>query len=107
MDPYEDQIRAATAHDEPHRRIGELLKAFHQAGLEAPAQVIAVVASMKQYQDDWQKRMRELRELGWDFKVRKRKECGRINSYYTLTAFTAWPEGNIAAEIKRREKARK
>ena len=107
MDPFEEQIRTATAHLEPHRRIGELLKAFHAAGVDAPSQVVGVVASMHQYQEDWQKRMRELRELGWDYDTIKRKENGRIRSYYRLTAFTDWPNGNIAAEIKRREKAKK
>jgi 5-methylcytosine-specific restriction endonuclease McrA len=107
LDPFEEQIRAATAHMEPHRRIGELLKAFHAAGVDAPSQVVGVVASMHQYQEDWQKRMRELRELGWDYETIKRKENGRMRSYYRLTAFTEWPEGNIAAEIKRRENARK
>lgn len=107
MSPYEEQIRAATAHMEPHRRIGELLKAFHAAGADAPSQVVGVVASMHQYQEDWQRRMRELRELGWDYKTIKRKEKGRIRSYYRLTAFTNWPDGNIAAEIKFRERSEK
>ncbi|MCT1448682.1 HNH endonuclease [Brevibacterium casei] len=107
MDPYEEQIRAATAHLEPHRRIGELLKAFYAADVEVPSQVVAVVASMHQYQDDWQKRMRELRKLGWDFTTSKRKENGRMMSYYQLTKFTEWPEGSIRAEITRREKAKK
>jgi hypothetical protein len=107
MDPFEEQIRAATQHMEPHRRIGELLKAFHSAGVEAPAQVIQVVASMHQYQEDWQKRTRELRVLGWDYVTSKRKENGRIRSYYQLTAFTDWPEGSISAEIKRREAAKR
>ncbi|EFV14125.1 HNH endonuclease [Segniliparus rugosus] len=107
MDPYESQIRAATEHREPHRRIGELLKAFHAAGVECPAQVIGVVASMHQHQDDWQKRMRELRELGWDYTTSKHKENGRVVSYYRLTAFTDWPDGSIRAEIARREKAKR
>jgi hypothetical protein len=107
MDPFEDQIRAATQHEEPHRRIGELLKAFAAAGVDAPAEVVGVVASMKQYQDDWQKRMRELRVLGWDYTTRKAKENNRIVSYYTLTTWTEWPEGDIAATIRRLEKAAK
>jgi predicted transcriptional regulator len=107
MDPYEQQIRSATAHMEPHRRIGELLKAFYEADVEVPAQVVAVVASMHQYQEDWQKRMRELRVLGWDYRTSKRKENGRMMSYYRLTKFTDWPGGNIRAEISRREKAKK
>lgn len=107
LGPYDNQIRAAARHLEPHRRIGELLKAFHAAGVDAPAQIVGVVASMHQYQDDWQKRMRELRELGWEYSTIKRKELGRMMSYYRLTAFTEWPSGNIASEIKRRETARK
>lgn len=107
MDPFEDQIRAATQHKEPHRRIGELLKAFHAADVEAPAQVVSVVASMHQYQDDWQRRMRELRVLGWDYTTSKRKENGRMMSYYRLTAFADWPDGNIRAEIERLKKAKK
>lgn len=107
MNPYEEQIRAATQHMEPHRRIGELLKAFHAADVEVPAQVVAVVASMHQYQDDWQKRMRELRVLGWDYTTSKRKENGRMMSYYRLTRFTDWPDGIIRAEISRREKAKR
>lgn len=107
MDPFEDQIRAATQHMEPHRRIGELLKAFATAGAEAPSQVVGVVASMHQYQEDWQKRMRELRELGWDYTTRKETRPERVHTFYTLTKWTEWPEGDIAAEIRRREKARK
>lgn len=107
LDPFEEQIRAASMHTEPHRRIGELLKAFRTAGVDAPSEVIGAVASMHQYQEDWQKRMRELRELGWDYRVIKRKENGRIRSYYRLTAFADWPDGSIAAEIKRREHAKK
>jgi len=52
LDPFEEQIRAATSHVEPHRRIGELLKAFHAAGVDAPSLVIGVVTSMHQYQED-------------------------------------------------------
>jgi hypothetical protein len=76
---------------EPPRRIGELLKAFLAAGQAAPAQVIGVVASMHQYQDDWQKRTRELRELGWDYKTVKRRQYGRVMSFYKLTSFRPWP----------------
>lgn len=107
MDPFEEQIRAAAQHEEPHRRIGELLKASHDAGVEVPATVVDAVASMRQHQEDWPKRMRELRELGWDYDTVKRRQNGRVMSYYRLTAFTDWPEGNIAAEINRREIAKK
>ncbi len=107
MDPFEEQIRAATRHEEPHRRIGELLKAFAEAGVETPAAIVGVVASMKQYQDDWKKRTRELRVLGWDYTIRKAKENNRVVSYYTLTKWTEWPESDIAATISQLEKVAK
>lgn len=103
---YDDQIREAAQREEPHRRIGDLLLAFQVAGIDAPANVVGAVASLKQYQDDWQKRMRELRVLGWNYKTIKRKENGRMVSYYRLTASAPWPAGNVAAEIRRRLKAK-
>lgn len=102
---YADQIKQAINYDEPHRRIGELLKAFR--GAPVRSDLLERVASAKQYQDDWQKRLRELRVLGWTIKPTKRKEDGRIVSYYELEHEEPWPQGNIAAEIKRREQERK
>lgn len=107
IDRYADQISAAASWLEPHKRIGEALKAFATANELAPSQVVGVVASMHQFQEDWQKRMRDLKKLGWDYKVHYRKVDGRKRSYYELTAWTPWPDGNIAAEIRRRDKARK
>jgi predicted transcriptional regulator len=106
FDEHADKLAAAVSHDEPHRRIGELLKAF--APDEIRSDVIELAASAKQYQEDWHKRMRELRELGWEYEARKQKdERGRIRSYYRLTKWEPWPDGNIAAEIKQREAAKK
>ncbi|GAA3301965.1 hypothetical protein GCM10017709_14990 [Glutamicibacter nicotianae] len=104
---HSDKIRAAATHTEPHKRIGETLKAFHNAGLEAPSEVIGLVACLIQYQDDWQKRTRELRELGWEYTIRKRKEDGRMRSYYKLVKWTAWPNEPIAPLIKRIEAKKK
>lgn len=101
---YAEKIREATDHDEPHGRIGELLKAFD--GDWVPAELIGVVASMKQHQDDWQRRLRELRILGWKYENKRTKdpETGRSLSSYRLTHWKHWPEGSIRAEIKRRER---
>lgn len=106
FDEHANKLAAAVSHDEPHRRIGELLMAF--APGEIRSDVIELAASAKQYQEDWQKRTRELRELGWQYKVRKEKdELGRVRSYYRLTKWEPWPDGSIAAEIKKREAAKK
>ncbi|MEU8606430.1 HNH endonuclease [Actinoplanes sp. NPDC048791] len=103
-DQYADEIAAASLHPEPHGRIGELLKAFH--GEWVPSDVIAVVASLQQYQDDWQKRLRELRFLGWDIPQPRREKdatTGRIHTSYRVASWKPWPMGSIRAEIARRD----
>ncbi len=104
---YSDEIRRAADRDSPHERIGELLKAF--GGDWVPSQVVSVVASMKKYQDDWQKRLRELRILGWDYKTKKEHdaETGRVNVYYRLVQSQAWPDGSVAAEVRRLDPSNK
>lgn len=102
---YASQIRAAINFDEPHRRIGELLIAF--GGERVRSDLLERVANAKQYQEDWQKRLRELRLLGWKIKATKRKENGRVVAYYELLEARPWPVGNIAAEIRSAERARR
>ena len=89
---HAERIRHAIANDEPHRRIGELLKAFQ--GERVRTDLIGIVASAQQYQEDYQKRLRELRTLGWKIKVSRRVEDGRHRAYYTLVeAPPPWPAG--------------
>lgn len=102
---HANQIRAAVNYSEPHRRIGELLKAFN--GEPVRSDLIERVASAKQYQEDWQKRLRELRVLGWRIAATKHREGGRVVSYYRLDHAEPWPSGRIANEIRRREADRK
>lgn len=106
LDEYGEAIRAASEHEEPHKRIGELLKAFHPD--EVRSDIIEMVAHQQQYQEDWHKRMRELKELDWRYEKRREKDArGRVRVYYRLTKWTRWPSGNIRAEISRRERAKK
>lgn len=105
FDKYSEQIKAAANYDEPHRRIGELLKVFN--GAPVPPDLLEIVANSKQYQDDWQKRLRELRELGWIIETEKRKEGKRFVASYILKHYEPWPEGSIRAEIRRRELLKK
>ena len=104
-DNFADKIRAAANYDEPHRRIGELLKAFN--GEPVPSDLMEIVAKSKQYQDDWQKRMRELRELGWQYSYTKKKEGNRVRTFFVLEHSEPWPEGSIAAAIRQRELRKK
>ncbi|MEV0245838.1 HNH endonuclease [Nocardia sp. NPDC050712] len=103
-DQYSDQIRSAAMHDEPQKRIGELYLAFGE-GEWIPSEVIEIVASAKEYQDDWQRRMRDLRYLGWDYAFRKKRESDRTRTSYKLTRSAPWPE-NIIAAIKAEEDRR-
>lgn len=102
---FADKIRQAANYDEPHRRIGELLKAFN--GKPVPSELVEVVAKAKQYQDDWQKRLRELRELGWRYSFDKKKEGNRFKTYFILEHYEPWPEGSIRAAIRQQELRKK
>ncbi|MBW3589525.1 MAG: HNH endonuclease [Actinobacteria bacterium] len=103
-DQYADKIRLAINEEEAHKRIGELLKAFN--GEWVPSEILGVVASVKQYQEDWQKRTRELRELDWIIDTKKERG-GRVVSFYRATHWEAWPPGPVAKEIRRREREKK
>lgn len=102
FDEHADRLRTAIHHDEPHRRIGELLKAF--GGDWVPSDLIGVVASAGQYQEDWQKRTRELRTLGWKIEVQRKRGGGRVRTFYRVSHWEPWPKGSIRAEIARRER---
>jgi hypothetical protein len=102
---FAEEIRAAVSYESVHQRIGELLKAF--CGQPVRSDILGMVASPPgDYQEDWQKRLRELRVLGWEITTSRRKEDGRTVAYYQLKRDQAWPEVNIRQEIKRRERER-
>lgn len=98
---YAPLIRKAIGYDEPHKRIGELLKAFN--GEWVRSDLLEMVAHARQYQEDWQKRMRELRTLGWKIEYKRGREGSRVRTYYRATTVKPWPKGTIRAEIRRRE----
>ena len=102
---FADEIKAAAVHESVHQRIGELLKAFN--GRPVRSDVLELVASPPgDYQEDWQKRLRELRVLGWEIETSRQRENGRVRAYYRLVRSRPWPTGSIRAEITRREQLR-
>ncbi|MEG8180418.1 HNH endonuclease [Nocardia terpenica] len=105
FDQFAEQIRQAASYDEPQRRIGELLLAF---GTEQwiRSDLLAIVANAKEFQEDWHRRLRDLRFIGWDYTHQKRREGGRVRSYYRLTRSAPWPD-NIIAAIRAEEASRK
>lgn len=105
-DEVAEEILNAATYDEPHRRIGEALIAAYPNKIRSD--VLERIASTKQYQEDWQKRLRELRVLGWKISTQRKKEQGRTMTYYFLQDLPSpLPEGNIRAEIHRIEKAKR
>lgn len=102
---YGEKIRLAANYDEPQKRLGELLRAFGDDWVRSD--LLAAVASAKDYQDDWQRRMRELRDLGWDYRVQRRyNEGSRVWAYYQLSKTAPWPD-DIRATIDAAAEARR
>jgi 5-methylcytosine-specific restriction endonuclease McrA len=83
----QEVMRAVMHHKSVHVRIGELLKLNLKNPI--PSALIELVAG----QEDWRKRTRELRYLGWEIEAtRKKLPSGKVESYYTLNKFTDWPD---------------
>jgi 5-methylcytosine-specific restriction endonuclease McrA len=96
----QDVMANVMAHPSVHVRIGELLKL--NFGKPVPSTLIEFVAN----QNDWRKRTRELRYLGWQIEAKREKAPGkRDSSAYTLRRFSEWPE-NPTAWIRDYEKQR-
>lgn len=100
-----ERIRRAISQDEPHRRIAELLIAFD--GNWVPGNLIEIVASAKQFQEDWQKRTRDLRYLGWEIEfLRQPRPGSRTQVSYRASHWEELPEGSIGKIVRRIEKER-
>lgn len=82
----QDLMRKVMAFPSVHVRIGELLKANFQQPVSS--RLISFVADA----DDWKKRTRELRYLGWEIFVSRRTVDGKSIAFYTLRSFSDWPE---------------
>jgi len=83
-------MKKVMAHASVHVRIGELLKAVG-VGKRTPSSLLEVVAD----QDDWQKRLRELRYpvIGWDIETRLYKgPSGKKQADYILRRHRPWPQ---------------
>jgi hypothetical protein len=79
-------MRGVMGHKSVHVRLGETLKAFKSEPVDAAT--LEFVAN----QDDWKKRVRELRYLGWDIRTFNRKISDtRISSFYQLAKSRPWP----------------
>ncbi len=88
-----------------HMRIGELLKAF---GIDRPVPSYLIEIVSGESQDDWKKRLRELRypPIGWEIDFRRWKdERGKSRVDYILRKWLPWQD-DPSGEIRRFEKER-
>ena len=98
-------MKQISAEGSVHVRIGETLKAFG-VGKPVPASLIEIIAD----QDDWQKRLRELRYpvIGWEISTRKHHAAGgRVTVDYVLESYQAWPNDPTSAIRKFEEQREK
>jgi 5-methylcytosine-specific restriction endonuclease McrA len=83
-----------------HQRIGQLLIALQPNYVESS--LLGAVAG----QEDWQKRLRELRTIGWEIAVKKvHHKNGRVTSAYRVEEWTELSD-DPAADIRHAEKQR-
>lgn len=96
-------MRRVTSEESVHVRLGETLKAFG-VGKPVPAYLLELIAD----QDEWRKRIRDLRYpvIGWTVSVKKYKKNGRMYADYVLEDWKAWPDAPTAA-VRRFEDERK
>ena len=83
-------MKYVTSRESVHVRIGEMLKAVG-VGNRTPSVILEIVAG----QDDWQKRLRELRYpvIGWKIDTRLYKgPSGKKQADYILRSYKPWPD---------------
>lgn len=93
-------MKRVFSHSKVHQRIGELLIQMRPNYVEG--WLIGRVAQ----QEDWHKRLRELRVLGWEISFRKTKQPnGRVTTAYKVEKWTRL-SGDPAQDIRKLERAR-
>lgn len=106
LEKYGPAIAEAASEPDVHRRLAALLVALSPH--EVPSDVLRVVANHGEAQEDWQKRLRELRELGWDYSFRKQRNSqGVVETYYRVTRHRPLPDGPLRPHIRAAEAAKK
>lgn len=91
-------MKRVYAYPKVHQRIGQLLIALH------PKYVDGFLLGAVARQEDWHKRLRELRTIDWVVVAKKKKQAnGRVTSAYKVEKWTELSE-DPAADIRRAEK---
>jgi hypothetical protein len=99
-----DLLRGILLHESVHKRIAELLR--HRIGEWVDSDFLEFVANFESYQEDWQKRLRELRYFGLVITTRRRKFGRRMLSEYMITNWVELPDDpSQAAQQFERDRA--
>ncbi len=104
----EEEMREVLKYESVHERIAHFLK-LH-IGEQVPAYAIDFVANVIDQQEDWQKRLRELRYPGIELVIdvtKKKNEKGAVQSFYTLREWRDIPADHrrIMRDHEKRTKA--
>ncbi len=96
-------MKRITAEKSVHVRLGETLKAFG-IGKPVPAYLLEIVAD----QEDWRKRIRDLRYsvIGWTIEAKRYKRKGKTYADYVLQSWKPWPE-DPSGKIRQFEEQRR
>ncbi|MBS0240149.1 MAG: HNH endonuclease [Proteobacteria bacterium] len=97
----DEEMKKLVAIENVHARLAEVLR-LHQ-GSPVPSWFLEFVANVNDFQEDWQRRLRELRSLGIEYSFKKTKlPSGKVQTTYKLEKWKDLP-ANPRAEIKRVE----
>lgn len=96
-------MKRITAEPSVHVRLGETLKAFG-VGKRVPAYLLEIVAD----QEDWRKRVRDLRYsvIGWEVTAQRYRRKGKTYADYVLQSWKPWPD-DPSGTIRRFEESRR
>lgn len=84
-------MREVLEHEGVHARIASLLKSRMPDWVDSD--LIEFVANFEDYQDDWRRRLRELRDLGFEIESGREKRGRRSISRYRMTKSAAIIDG--------------
>jgi 5-methylcytosine-specific restriction endonuclease McrA len=84
-----------------HVRIALLLKA--KAGEWVDSDLLQFVANFGDFQEDWQRRLREVRESGLPIEHENRRVARRVKSFYRISADAEIPRALAERETRRRQ----
>jgi hypothetical protein len=99
------EMTAILAKPSVHERIAETLR-LHE-GKETAAWLLEFVANYDDFQEDWRRRLRELRYPGidWVIKVKRRKNPqGRVQAFYILQKHKPLPDDFHDIIVRERKK---